>query len=57
MTEKLLTGTLSLNTANQPTILVKEGRVEVTFLFHSNCLKYRSAVPIKNHDSIHIKNI
>ena len=37
-------------------IQVKEGRVEITFLFHSNC--YIAMLFLsKNHDSIHIKNI
>ena len=37
-------------------ILVKEGRVEITFLFHSNCLITQCCFYKKN-DSIHIKNI
>ena len=38
-------------------ILVKEGRVEITFLFHSNCLISQYCFYKKNHDSIHIKNL
>ena len=37
-------------------ILIKKGRIEITFLFHSNfyiAMLFLS----KNHDSIHIKNI
>ena len=44
----------------EDSILVKEGRVEISFLFHPNCIicLFRNAVCIKkNHDSIHIKNI
>ena len=36
-------------------ILVKEGRVEITFLFHSNCLISQYYFYKKNHDAIHIK--
>ena len=36
-------------------ILVKEGRVEITFLFHSNCLISQCCFYKENHDSIHIK--
>ena len=38
-------------------ILVKEGRVEITSLFHSNCLISRCCFYKKNHDSMHFKNI
>ena len=37
-------------------ILVKEGRVGITFLFNSNCL-ITPCCFYKKHDSIHIKNI
>ena len=36
-------------------ILVKDGRVEITFLFHSNCLISQCCFYKENHDSIHIK--
>ena len=36
-------------------ILVKEGRIEITFLFHSNCLISQYCFYKENHDSIHIK--
>ena len=36
-------------------ILVKEGRGEITFLFHSNCSISQCCFYKKNHDSIHIK--
>ena len=35
-------------------ILVKEGRLEITFLFHANCLISQCCF-YQNHDSIHIK--
>ena len=35
-------------------ILVKEGGVEITFLFHSNCLMSHAIFIKKNHDSIQI---
>ena len=36
-------------------ILVKDGRVEITFLFHSNCLISQCCFYKENFDSIHIK--
>ena len=38
-------------------ILVKEGRVESTFLFNSNCSISQCCFYKKDHDSIHTKNI
>ena len=38
-------------------ILVKEGMVEITFLFHSKCLISQRCFCQKNHDSMNIKNI
>ena len=36
-------------------IMVKESRVEIIFLFHSNCLISQCSFYKKNHDSILIK--
>ena len=38
-------------------ILVKEGRVEITFLLHFNCLISQCCFYKKKYDSMHIKNI
>ena len=48
----------TLNTITEDSC--KNGRVEITFLFHSNCLIsqcYFYKKKKKNHDFIHIKNI
>ena len=43
--------------ATVDSILVKEGRVEITFLFHSNYLILQWCFYKKKQDSIHIKNM